>query len=83
MSKQGRPLLRYCVWTAVILMICFNEDFRSWARQRRERPAHANPLNRREIIGVALNRLLRPAFALVKSQTYYQDVRRAPIPLAV
>ena len=28
MSKQGRPLLRYCAWTAVIPMLRFNEDFR-------------------------------------------------------
>jgi len=83
MSKQGRPLLRYCAWTAVIPMLRFNEDFRAWAKQRRERPAHANPLNGREIVGAALNRLLRLAFALVKNQTYYQDVRPALIPVAV
>ena len=72
MSKQGRPLLRYCAWTAVIPMLRFNPDFRDWAKQRRERPAHANPLSGREIVGAALNRLLRLAFALVKNQTYYQ-----------
>jgi transposase len=83
MSKQGRPLLRYCAWTAVIPMLRFNADFRAWAKQRRERPAHANPLNGREIVGAALNRLLRLAFALVKNQTYYQDVRPALIPVAV
>jgi transposase len=83
MSKQGRPLLRYCAWTAVIPMLRFNEDFRAWAKQRRERPAHANPLNGREIVGAALNRLLRLAFALVKNQTYYQDVRPVLIPVAV
>ena len=83
MSKQGRPLLRYCAWTAVIPMLRFNEDFRAWAKQRRERPAHANPLNGREIVGAALNKLLRLAFALVKNQTYYQDVRPVPIPVAV
>jgi transposase len=83
MSKQGRPLLRYCAWTAVIPMLRFNADFRAWAKQRRERPAHANPLNGREIVGAALNKLLRLAFALVKNQTYYQDVRPALIPVAV
>jgi transposase len=72
MSKQGRPLLRYCAWTSVIPMLRFNPDFRTWAKQRRERPAYANPLNGREIVGAALNRLLRLAFALVKNQTYYQ-----------
>ena len=72
MSKQGRPVLRYCAWTSVIPMLRLNPDFRAWAKQRRERPAHANPLNGREVVGAALNRLLRLAFAMVKSQTYYQ-----------
>jgi transposase len=83
MSKQGRPLLRYCAWTSVIPMLRFNPDFRAWAKQRRERPAHANPLSGREIVGAALNRLLRLAFALVKNQTYYQNVKPALIPVAV
>ena len=72
MSKQGRPVLRYCAWTSVIPMLRFNSDFRAWAKQKRERPAHANPLNGREVVGAALNRLLRLAFAMVKNQTYYQ-----------
>jgi transposase len=72
MSKQGRPVLRYCAWTSVIPMLRFNPDFRAWAKQRRERPVHANPLSGREVVGAALNRLLRLAFALVKNQTYYQ-----------
>jgi len=72
MSKKGHPVLRYCAWTAVIPMLRFNPDFRAWAKQRRERPAHANPLGGREVVGAALNRLLRLAFALVKNQTYYQ-----------
>jgi transposase len=72
MSKQGRPVLRYCAWTSVIPMLRFNPDFRAWAKQRRERPVHANPLGGREVVGAALNRLLRLAFVLVKNQTYYQ-----------
>jgi transposase len=83
MSKQGRPLLRYCAWTSVIPMLRFNSDFRAWAKQRRERPVHANPLSGREVVGAALNRLLRLAFALVKNQTYYQDEKLAPMPVAV
>jgi hypothetical protein len=72
MSKQGRPVLRYCAWTSVIPMLRLNPDFRAWAKRLRERPAHANPLNGREVVGAALNRLLRLAFAMVKNQTYYQ-----------
>jgi len=83
MSKQGRPLLRYCAWTSVIPMLRFNTDFRAWAKQRRERPAHANPLSGREVVGAALNRLLRLAFALVKNQSYYHDIKPALTPVAV
>jgi len=83
MSKQGRPILRYCAWTSVIPMLRFNPDFRAWAKQRRERPVHANPLGGREVVGAALNRLFRLAFALVKNQTYYQDVKPALTPVAV
>jgi transposase len=71
MSKQGRPVLRYCAWTSVIPMLRLNSDFRDWAKKMRERPVHANPLNGREVVGAALNRLLRLAFALVKKQTLY------------
>ncbi len=77
MSKQGRPVLRYCAWTSVIPMLRFNADFRAWAKERRERPVHANPLGGREIVGAALNRLLRLAFALVKNQTFYRSPRLA------
>jgi len=83
MSKQGRPVLRYCAWTSVIPMLRFNPDFRAWAKQRRERPVHANPLGGREVVGAALNRLLRLAFALVKNQTYYQNVKPTLTPVAV
>jgi len=83
MSKQGRPVLRYCAWTSVIPMLRFNPDFRAWAKQRRERPVHANPLGGREVVGAALNRLLRLAFALVKNQTYYQVSKPEPTLVAV
>jgi transposase len=83
MSKQGRPLLRYCGWTSIIPLLRLNADFREWAKQRRERPVHANPLCGREVVGAALNKLLRLAFALVKNQTYYQDVKTALTPAAV
>jgi len=80
MSKKGRPVLRYCAWTAVIPMLRFNPDFRAWAKERRERPAHANPLGGREIAGAALNRLLRLSFALVKNQTYYRSPQLVQVP---
>ena len=73
MSKKGRPGLRYCAWTSVIPMLRLNPDFRAWAKQMRERPVHANPLNGREIVGAALNRLLRLSFAMVRDRTFYQS----------
>jgi len=83
MSKKGRPVLRYCAWTAVIPMLRFNADFRAWAKKLRERPVHANPLNGREIVGAALNKLLRLAFALVKKQTFYQVPQLEIVEVAV
>jgi transposase len=44
MSKQGRPVLRYCAWTSVIPMLRLNPDFRAWAKQMRERPVQPTPL---------------------------------------
>ena len=72
MSKHGRPVLRYCAWTAVIPLLRLNADFRAWAKKLRERPVHEHPLNGREVVGAALNRLLRLTFALVKKQVFYQ-----------
>jgi len=79
MSKQGRPVLRYCAWTSVIPMLRLNSDFRAWAKKMRERPVHANPLNGREVVGAGLNRLLRLSFALVKKQTFYRVAEPARI----
>jgi hypothetical protein len=83
MSRKGRPGLRYCAWAAVIPILRFNPDFRAWARELRERPAHANPLNGREVVGAALNKLLRLAFALVKNQTFYQVPQLEIAPVVV
>jgi hypothetical protein len=60
-------------------MLRFNTDFRDWAKKRRERPVHDNPLCGNEIVGAALNRLLRLAFALVKNQTRYRLPQLAPV----
>jgi transposase len=71
-SKKGRPGLRWCLWTAARSLLRHNADFRRWAKERLERPAHLHPLKVREIFGAVVNRLLRVAYALVKKQTYYQ-----------
>jgi transposase len=72
MSKKGRPGLRHCGWTAVVSLLGRNPEFRTWAKRLRERPANANPLSGREIVGAGINKLLRIGFALVKKQTFYQ-----------
>lgn len=79
MSKKGRPRLRYCAWTAVIPLLRHNPDFRAWAKRLRERPVQANPLNGKEVVGAALNRLLRLAYTLVRKQAFY----RLPQPAGV
>ena len=79
MSKKGRPGLRYCGWTAVIPLLRHNPDFRAWAKRLRERPVYANPLNGREIVGAAINKLFRLAFTLVKKQTFYQVQQLAQV----
>jgi transposase len=73
MSKKGRPRLRYSAWSAVIPLFRHNPDFRAWAKRLRERPAHANPLNGKEVVGAALNRLLRLVHVLVKKQEFYRS----------
>lgn len=72
MSKKGRPGLRWCIWTAAISLLRHNQDFRSWVKKRRERPAQAHPLKNREVIGAAANRLLRLTYGLLKKQAMYR-----------
>jgi transposase len=71
-SKQGRASLRWCMWPAVVSLLRYNSDFKAWAKARQEREPNTHPLHRREVIGAAINRLLRMVFALVKKQTLYK-----------
>lgn len=71
-SKKGRPALRHCLWNAVISLLRHNDDFRDWIKKLRERPVQGHPLNKKESIGAASNRLLRLAFALVKNKSFYR-----------
>jgi len=73
MSKKGRPRLRYSAWTAVIPLFRHNPDFRSWAKRMRERTLGTNPLIGKEVVGAALNRLLRLIYALTKKQEFYRS----------
>jgi transposase len=82
MSKHGRSSLRGGLWAASISVLCHNDDFRAWAKERQERPAHANPLHRREVIGAAINRLLHLIYALVTKKHVYQPNRPAMATIA-
>ena len=79
MSKKGRPGLRYCGWIGVIPLLRHNMEFRAWARRLKECPVHAHPLKPREIIGAAVNKLLRLSFALVKKKAFYQMPKLAEV----
>ncbi len=79
MSKKGRPRLRYSAWNAVIPLLRHNPDFRAWAKRLRERAAHANPLGGKEVVGAALNRLLRLVYVLVKKQEFYRSPQIAMV----
>jgi transposase len=79
MSKKGRPRLRYSAWSAVIPLLAHNPDFRAWVKRLRERPAQANPLNGKEVVGAALNRLLRLVYTLVKKKEFYRSPQIATV----
>ena len=71
MSKKGRSDLRNCLWQAAMSLLRSNIKFRCWSKVMESRAAHANPLHRREVLGAAMNKLLRLYFALVsKGQMY-------------
>ncbi|MDP2661243.1 MAG: IS110 family transposase [Dehalococcoidia bacterium] len=71
MSKKGRSDLRGLLWLAAMSLLRHNEEFKDWAKGLENRAAQANPLHRREVLGAAMNRLLRLYFALVtKTQMY-------------
>ncbi len=75
-SKKGRAGLRWVLWSAAVNMVRLNEDFRSWAKARRERAASSHPLHRREVLVAVCNRLLRLAYALVTKGELYQRPRQ-------
>jgi len=84
MSKKGRPRLRCSAWNAVIPLFRHNPDFQAWAKRLRERPAYSNPLNGKEVVGAALNRLLRLIYVLAKKQEFYRSPHTVlPTALAV
>src|SRR3990170_4717019 len=75
MSKKGRAGLRACLWQAALGVLRSNPELRTWAKQLATRGPQANPLHKREVLGAAMNKLLRLYFALVsKKQMYHPRV---------
>lgn len=71
-SKKGRSDLRCCLWQAAMSLLRHNDEFRAWAHRMENRAAHANPLHHREVLGAAMNKLLRLYFALVSKRQMYR-----------
>jgi transposase len=69
MSKKGRPLLRTCLFFAVMRLIQVDDAFaRDYLRfQQRDK----NALTKMQALGALMNKLLRILWALVRHQTFY------------
>lgn len=76
MSKKGRSDLRGLLWLAAMSLLRHNEEFKDWAKGLENRAVQANPLHRREVLGAAMNRLLRLYFALVTKRQIYRPSTR-------
>ena len=76
MSKKGRSDLRGLLWQVAMSLLRHNEELRDWAKGMENRSAGANPLHRREIVGAAMNKLLRLYFALVTKRQMYRPASR-------
>lgn len=73
MSKKGRSGLREVCYRAVVGLLRHNAVFQRYVQGLQARPVH--PLNKREAIGAAMNKLLRVVYALVSQQQCYAAER--------
>lgn len=85
MSKKGRAGLRGCLWQGAVSMLRANQEYREWAEKMQNRSAANHPLHRREVLGAAMNKLLRLCFALVTKKQMYRRPEAEPksVPVAV
>lgn len=75
MTKKGRAGLREAAWRAAVGLMRHNTEFRAWGQRLQERKVGENPLQRREVLGAAMNKLLRLCYAVVtKRQMYRAEV---------
>ena len=83
MSKKGRSGLRECLWQGAVSMLRSNPEYREWADKMQNRSAAQHPLHRREVLGAAMNKLLRLCFALVTKKQMYRGLETEMTPVAV
>lgn len=75
MTKKGRAGLREAAWRAAVGLMRHNTEFRAWGQRLQERKVGENPLQRREVLGAAMNKLPRLCYAVVtKRQMYRAEV---------
>lgn len=82
MSKKGRAELRCVLWQGALALLRTNEDFRAWARRLENRSAKDHPLKHREVLGAAMNKLLRLYFALVSKKQMYRRTEAGGVAVA-
>ncbi len=70
MSKKGRSGLREVCYQAVVGLLRHNAEFQHYVQSLMLRRVH--PLNKREAIGAAMNKLLRIVYALLSKQQCFQ-----------
>lgn len=81
MSKKGRSDLRGVLWQAALSLLRNNAEFKEWAKRMEDRAGQAN-LHKREILGAAMNKLLRLYFALVSKKQMYRPGKMMELALA-
>ena len=64
-SKKGRPNFRLVLYRSVLGLLRHNQMFKEYTTRLTERPAHDNPLKKKEAIIAAMNKLLRTVYALL------------------
>lgn len=72
MSKKGRPMLRLCLWEAALGLLRCNEEFGLLAKRLEHRGERGRSLCRGQVLGAAMNKLLRLYFALASKKRVYE-----------
>ncbi len=82
MSKKGRPVLRLCLWQGALGLLRCNKEFQLLAERLENRGGRGRSLHRGQVLGAAMNKLLRLYFALVSKKQMYDSVRAREVSVA-